>query len=102
MADSTVVVGAHTDTATLYTVTITPHAGTTTDLTNVASVVLILPDASTKTVTQTSVTASQWVGTVRYQAWWSAAGVFTTKAKVTFADTTFETSDAKLTFSVET
>jgi hypothetical protein len=89
MSNSTVVVGAASDTAGSYTVTITRDAADTdTDWTTATAVVLVLPDGSTKPVSKTSATASQWVGTVRYIAWFAAANPYkevqTTYARATF------------------
>lgn len=98
---STVRVGAPTDTAPTYTVTITRDAADTiTDWTTATGVVLVLPDGSTKTITKTSASTSQWVGTVKYAAWFTAAGVYRTKAQATFADSSVMTLPDDLNFSV--
>lgn len=97
---STVVVGAFTDTLPTYTVTITRNsADTSTDWTTATAVVLVLPDLSTRSVTKTSATASQWIGTVTYNAWFTSAAVYKTHARATFPSGTMTIPD-DLDFSV--
>jgi hypothetical protein len=97
---SQVQIGATTDTLPTYTVTITRDAAdTTTDWTTATAVVLVLPDATTKTVTKTSATAGQWIGTVTYAAWWTTSGTYTTHARATFPGGTMTIPDL-LTFIV--
>jgi hypothetical protein len=98
---STVLVGAPTDTDPTYTVTISRDANdTVTDWTTATQVVLVLPDGSTKTVTKTSATAAQWVGTIKYTAWWATDGVYPTVARATFSDGGVMTLPDRLNFSV--
>lgn len=98
---SGVQVGAATDTGPSYVVTINRDAAdTVTDWTTASAVVLILPDGTTQAVTKTSATAGQWVGSVRYNAWWSTAGVFPCRARATFADGTTLTIPDQLAFTV--
>ena len=97
---STVVVGSPTDTGPTYTVTITRHPDDTiTDWTAATGVVLVLPDGSTKTVTKTSATASQWIGTVTYNGWFTQSVPYNTRARATFPSMTLTIPD-ELTFSV--
>lgn len=99
---SAVQVGAATDTGPTYTVTINRNtADTTTDWTTCTAVVLLLPDGSTQAVTKTTATAPQWTGTVRYNAWFTSAGVYPTRARATFPGQVITIPD-RLSFAVAT
>ena len=98
---STVRVGAAADTAPTYTITINRDtADTITDWTTATAVVLILPDGTTHTVTKTSATTSQWLGTIKYAAWFTGPGVYRTHAQATFSDGSVMTLPDDLNFSV--
>ena len=98
---STVNIGDPDDTAEVVTVTLTRNSGdSTSDFTSISTVVLVLPDSTTQSVTESSSTTSEWVGTVQYDAWFTTAGVYATKAKATFGDGSIMTFREQLNFSV--
>lgn len=100
MTDSVVTVGAPEDTGPVFTVIITRHPDDNiTDWTNNLGVVLVLPDKTTQSVSQTSSTVAQWKGTVTYNAWFTKNGMYETHARATFPGSQFTIPD-KLKFDV--
>lgn len=97
-------IGNHADTAPTVYVTLTRQAAdTVTDMTQVASAVLELPDGSTQTLTvsgTTPPTVSAWNGTARYNAWFPTGGTYPCDAKATFTDSTVMTFIGELVFAV--
>jgi len=101
MTSEPVVVGSAADTTFYYTVTLNRlPADTTADLTTITEAHLTLPDGSHKALALVSKVVDQWVGRVRYNAWWTLPGAYPTFAGATFADSSIGTWADPLVFNV--